>query len=212
MFDRLSEDQRQALNIVREGHNIFWTGQGGTARKNNCLLSSIFPAGEGGFGQMRYWSLERSPQDSREGVFLYSAQASFSWPRVDLARLLRRAYSAYSRSVWIISFVFVKVCGIRFSIWESCILLLYTEWIWTNYCKLSRNFVGAIRTTTINYRVSFIDLYLVFPRNFRMIFLPHTNTVILLEPYCGTITEPGLPVSSPDPLRLRWLSAVIVHL
>ena len=50
------------------------------------------------------------------------------------------------------------------------------------------------RTTTINCRVSFIDLYLVFPRNFRMIFLPHTNTVILLEPYCGTITEPGLPV------------------
>ena len=29
-----------------------------------------------------------------------------------------------------------------------------------------------------------------------MIFLPHTNTVILLEPYCGTITEPGLPVVS----------------
>ena len=27
-----------------------------------------------------------------------------------------------------------------------------------------------------------------------MIFLPHTNTVILLELYCGTITEPGLPV------------------
>ena len=169
--------------------------------------------------------------------FLYSAQASFSWPRVDLARLLRRAYS---RSVWIVSFEFFKVCGIRFSIWESfigfyiccyaistilvclfsvgvriswkklcwmracrrkwhlvfpiCILLLYIEWIWTNYCKLSRNFVRAIRTTTINCRVSFIDLYLVFPRNFRMIFLPHINTVILLEPYCGTITEPGLPV------------------
>ena len=32
MFDRLSEDQRQALNIVQEGHNIFITGQGGTAR------------------------------------------------------------------------------------------------------------------------------------------------------------------------------------
>ena len=30
-----------------------------------------------------------------------------------------------------------------------------------------------------------------------MIFLPHTNTVILLEPYCGTITEPGLPVVIP---------------
>ena len=79
-----------------------------------------------------------------------------------------------------------------------CILLLYIEWIWINYCKLSRNFVGAIRTTTINGRVSFIDLYLVFPRNFRIVFLPHTNTVILLELYCGTITEPGLP---------KWLRA-----
>ena len=77
-----------------------------------------------------------------------------------------------------------------------CILLLYIEWIWTNYCKLSRNSVGAIRTTTINCRVSFIDLYLVFPRNFWTVFLPNTNTVILLEPYCGTITEPGLPVVS----------------
>ena len=30
-----------------------------------------------------------------------------------------------------------------------------------------------------------------------MVFLPHTNTVILLERYCGTITEPGLPVVIP---------------
>ena len=61
----------------------------------NGLLPSIkyFPAGEGGFGQMKYRSLERSPHDSRDGFFLYSAQASFSWPRVDLARLLRRACS-----------------------------------------------------------------------------------------------------------------------
>ena len=27
-----------------------------------------------------------------------------------------------------------------------------------------------------------------------MVFLPYTDTVILLEPYCGTFTEPGLPV------------------
>ena len=41
-------------------------------------------------------SLEQTPhtrpnlprQDSRDGFFLYTAQASFSWPRVDLARLL----------------------------------------------------------------------------------------------------------------------------
>ena len=62
-----------------------------------------------------------------------------------------------------------------------------------NLNKLSRNFVGALRTTTTNCRVSFIDLYSVFPRNFRILLLPHTNTVILLEPYCGT-KEPGLPV------------------
>ena len=36
-----------------------------------------------------------------------------------------------------------------------------------------------------------------------MIFLPHTNTVILLEPYCGTITEPGLPVVPPPKLVSR---------
>ena len=87
MFDKLSEDQCQALNIVREGHNLSITGQGGTARKNNCLLLSIFSAGEGGFGQMMYLSLERSPQDSRDAIFLYSAQASFSWPRVDSASI-----------------------------------------------------------------------------------------------------------------------------
>ena len=58
MFDRLSEDQRQVLNIVGEGHNIFITGQDGTARKNNYLLSSIFSAGKGGLGQMMY----RSPE------------------------------------------------------------------------------------------------------------------------------------------------------
>ena len=58
------------------------------------------------------------PQDSRDGFFLYTAQALFSWPYVDLARLLRRACS---RSFWITSFEFVKVCGIRFSIWKSFI-------------------------------------------------------------------------------------------
>ena len=128
----------------------------------------------------------------------------------------------------------VKVCGIRFSIWESfigfyircypistilaCLFSVGVRISWKKLCwmracrrkwhlvsptlyiiivyrvnlnKLSRNFVGALRTTTTNCRVSFIDLYLVFPTNFRIVFLPHTNNVILLEPHCGTITEPG---------------------
>ena len=32
MFDRLSEDQRRMLGIVREGFNVFITGQGGTGK------------------------------------------------------------------------------------------------------------------------------------------------------------------------------------
>ena len=138
-------------------------------------------------------------------------------------------------SFWIVSFEFVKVCGTRFSIWESfigfydpslvstilaCLFSVGVRISWKKLCwmrawrrrwhllsptlyiiivyrvnlnKLSRNFVGALRTTTTNCRVSFIDLYLVFPRNFRIVFLPHTNTY-----FTGTrtvaLSQPGLPV------------------
>ena len=50
--------------------------------------------------------------------FFVQCQGLIFLPRVDLARLLRRAYS---RSVWIISLEFVKVCGIRFCICEGFI-------------------------------------------------------------------------------------------
>ena len=78
-----------------------------------------------------------------------------------------------------------------------------------NLNKLSRNFVRALKTTTTNCGVSFIDVYLVFPRNFRIAFLPHTNTVILMEPYCGTITEPGLPVVLGNFWRLEQIFVVL---
>ena len=42
-----------------------------------------------------------------------------------------------------------------------------------NLNKLSRNFVGVLTTTTTNCRVSFTDLYLVFPKNFGIVFLRH---------------------------------------
>lgn len=57
------------------------------------------------------------------------------------------------------------------------------------------------------YSVSFVDFYFAFPTNFRVVFLPHTNTVILLEKFCCdtwlssfyiknfyTIIVPGWPV------------------
>ena len=173
-------------------------------------------------------------------MFLYSAQGSFSWPRVDLARLLRQVYTS---PFWITSFEFVKVYGFRFSIWESflgfsiccypittiltCLFSVRVRISWKKLCwmrawrrrwhlvsptlyitivyrvnlnKLSQNFVGALRTTTTNCRVSFLDLYLVFPRNFRIVFLPHTNTVIVLERYCGTISQS---------LGYLWINKVI---
>ena len=53
-----------------------------------------------------------------------------------------------------------------------------------------------LRLSIKNCRVTFIDFYSVFPTNFRIVFLPHTNSVILLKSYCGTITEPALPVAN----------------
>ena len=85
---------------------------------NNSPQANVFPAGEANFGQAMYRSLERSSQDTWERFDLYSVQASFTWPRVDLARLLRRALS---QPFWITSFEFVKVCGISFSTLQSLI-------------------------------------------------------------------------------------------
>ena len=64
-----------------------------------------------------------------------------------------------------------------------------------NFCDTLLKFTLHVRvnltklTTTTNCRVSFIDLYLVFLENLRIVFFPHTNTVILPELYRSTITE-----------------------
>ena len=181
---------------------------------NNNPRANLFPVGVANFGKAIYRSLERSTQDTRDGFLSYSAQVSFSWPRVDLARLLWRAYS---RPFWITS-EFVKVCGIHFSILGSfigfyifcypitsilaCLFSVGVRISWKKLCwmrawrrrwhlvsptlyiiivygvnlnKLSRNFVGALRTTTTSCRVSFIDLYLVFPRILGSYFYPPKN-------------------------------------
>ena len=52
----------------------------------------------------------------------------------------------------------------------------------------------SIKDKKTNCRVGFIDFYLVFPTNLRIVTYPHTNSVMLQESTCGTITEPGLPV------------------
>ena len=61
----------------------------------------------------------------------------------------------------------------------SCLLpcVLYCVWR-VNLSKLSQNFIWTLTTTTTNCRVSFIHL---FPTNFRIAFLPHTNAVIFIR-------------------------------
>ena len=53
-------------------------------------LSKCISSREANFGQDIYQSLQRSPQDpdTRDGYDLYSAQASFAWPRVNLSAFL----------------------------------------------------------------------------------------------------------------------------
>ena len=75
-------------------------------------------------------------------------------------------------------------------------IVYYVVWR-MNLSKLSWNFVWSLRTPTAICRVSFIDFYLVFSMDFRIVFLPHTNTVIFMKPYRDSITEPGLPVLRP---------------
>ena len=118
MFDKLSEDQRQALNIVREGHNLFITGQGGTAGKNNCLLLSIFLAGEGGFGQMMYRSPEGHLRTPGMDFFvqcpgLISLAARWSGP-------------AASASIFLVCLDYIlRVCQ---SLWDSFLYLGKLHW------------------------------------------------------------------------------------
>ena len=52
---------------------------------NYSPRANVFPAVVANFGKAMYGSLEGSTQDTWDGFF--------SWPRVDLVRLLRRAYS-----------------------------------------------------------------------------------------------------------------------
>ena len=68
----------------------FCLGYSRLAQVNNSPRANVFPAGEANFAQAMYRSLERSAQDTRNGFDLYSVQASFACPRVDLARPLRR--------------------------------------------------------------------------------------------------------------------------
>ena len=84
---------------------------------NYSPRANVFPAVVANFGKAMYRSLEGSTQDTWDGFFSTVPRPHF------LGRAL--IWSGFSASIfsafWITSFEFVKVCGIRFCIWESFI-------------------------------------------------------------------------------------------
>ena len=144
-------------------------------KESRRLWANVFPAGEANFGQDMYRSLERSPQNTRDGFDLYNAQASLAWPRVTSAHrfsafldcilgvcqslrysflylgklhwfLYLMLYYFYDPSMfisrWTSNFV-EKVRLEREPAGQDVILcslpcvILYREWIWTNYHETS---------------------------------------------------------------------------
>ena len=75
------------LILTRALEHVVCLGESRLSHVTNSPRANVFPAGVANFGKATYRSLESSTQDTRDGYFLYSAQASFSWPSVDLARL-----------------------------------------------------------------------------------------------------------------------------
>ena len=166
-----------------------------------------------------YRSLQSSTQDTRDRFDLYSAQASFARPRVDLARLLRRAvsrpfrtiFSELSKSARFVSLpgkaslvsvsdaiLFLRSYHVYFPlqfVYKSCVGKGWWRPRWHLAPPTSFIITDAWQHGLyLLSRVSFTDLFSIFPKNVRIVFLPHTNTVVLLERYSGTITETGLPV------------------
>ena len=70
---------------------------------------NVSPAGEANLVQAMYRFLERSPQAPGMVLICKNTQASFTWSRVDLARLLRTLRLIDFRPSWIISFELVSL-------------------------------------------------------------------------------------------------------
>ena len=92
-------------------------------------------------------------------------------------------------------------------------LVSYIVWR-VNLRKLSRKFVWALRTTTTNCRVSFIDLYSVFPTNFRIVFLLHINNTFCF-PRNSTFESQSFPLflleKQCNSCRLPWSVGRTLH-
>ena len=98
---------------------------------DTCLISSIFPAGEGGFGLMMYRSPERSPQNSRDGFFCTVPRPHFLgrvliWPGCFGERILG-VFGLYSSSLSK-SVGFVSLSGKASLVSISAAILFLRSW------------------------------------------------------------------------------------
>ena len=169
--------------------------------------SKLFPTGEANFAQAMYWS----PQDTRDrfdlsdlyrasvlrthllgrGLFWLGHFGSSTFGLFGLYPLsLSKSAGFVSLLSWE-SFISFYIWCYLISTILACLFTLGVRISWKKLCRKG-NMEGefeqiitkirlSIKTTTANCRVSFIDLYLVFPTNFRIVFLSLTNTAILLE-------------------------------
>ena len=206
------------LILTRALEHVVCLGESRLSQVNNSPRANVFPAGVANFGKAMYRSLERSTQDTRDGFFFcavprpYFLGRALIWPGYFGEHIL-----IYSRPFWITSFGFVKVCGIRFSIWESfigfyiccypittilaCLFSVGVRISWKKKLRWSNK-------DNDNYRISFIDLYLVFPRNFRIVIFPHTTRTVLWYYHrawvtCAEIYKKALEVQILNEVELR---------
>ena len=64
------------LIFTRALEHVVCLGESRLSQVNNSPGANVFQAGVANFGKAIYRSLERSTQETRDGLFLYSAQTS----------------------------------------------------------------------------------------------------------------------------------------
>ena len=112
----------------------------------------------------------------------------FVWGKSTIVKFVGNTkYKSMKLTLQLVVDVLIDPTKFRDNLFKFTLYIIIIYKVGDKRCHLGRH-------ALIQQVISFIDLYLVFSTSFGIVFLPHKNTVFLLEPYCGTITEPGLPV------------------
>ena len=128
------------LILTRALEHIVCLGESRLSQVNDSRRANVFPAGVANFGKAMYRSLERSTQDTRDGFFLYSAQASFSWARWSGPATSESIFSAF------LDYIVRVFCGIHFLSGKASLVSIYAAILllrsWHVYFLLEFEFRG----------------------------------------------------------------------